>query len=215
LQLQKVSPGLFVVPLVMFPVPEHILSVNKTKELHDLFVANVNLKKKKTPRRVQKLSTKRHWFCGDVHLKNVGANPKKEDVLLLAVQKSIDVALQDFVHFMQTMYPLHVHVMKSLLISEANAPIQDRLHYDMHTGEEGKNPFSCIIGIKTPFHLRYVDSAESVVDIEVPGGWCVKFDSTVLHDGGANNMPCSQYRIQVKFAVSADELLNEDILTLN
>jgi hypothetical protein len=49
----------------------------------------------------------------------------------LAVQESIDVALQDFVYFMQSIYRLHVHVMKSLLIFEANAPIQDRLHNDI------------------------------------------------------------------------------------
>jgi hypothetical protein len=66
-----------------------------------------------------------------VPLKNIGSNPNKEDKMLLAMQQQIDVALEDFISFMQWSYPFHKHVRKALLISEAQAPAQGRLHYDI------------------------------------------------------------------------------------
>ena len=208
-----VAKGLLDLPFLIFPIYE-LMSEKSMRHLQGLFQSNIKVKVQK----LEVLGVKRYWFCSVVHLAAASLTAKrriknKEEEQLLAVHHAINAATADFVKYVQLSYPRHIHVRQSLLISEPRAPSQDRLHYDMHLGDPGYGPFTCIIAIGSPFNLRW-QRPNDAMDVAVSSGWCVKFDSSVYHDGAANDQDTMQYRIQLKFATTAEQFLDESILTV-
>ncbi len=115
--------------------------------------------------------------------------------------------LQDYITFVQQIYPKLKHVKGGAILSAPNAPAQIDGHYGkLHSNYTAnvlehppdKRPISIILAVD-PFGLQYLPSQEmkrkDIMRLNVNQGEMVMFTNMCLHSGGTNES--DNYRLRL------------------
>jgi hypothetical protein len=133
--------------------------------------------------------------------------------------------LQDYITYVQQIYPKLKHVIGGAILSAPNSPVQidghyGKLHYDYTANVLERPPDERLLSIilaVDPFRLQYLPRQEmkrrDIQRLYVNQGKIVMFTNTCLHSGNTNKS--DEYRLRLfAYLVSHDEdfLKNEVML---